>query len=266
MRFVRDWLDHHRRSGVGRFVLHDHADPHGRWGEGRADLREALSGPAATDVQLVPMIGPYRTWAYHQKLAYYDCLLRLHGSASWVLFVDLDEAVWVRGRTFGALLGALPARTTALVLQFAEVLTFACRPDVRLPLLERMTYVQTPALTKMPRKNCVGGKYAVRPLEHVRTQLNTHAPKNRTRPSCVMPGLPVARLNHYHQLEHSGVVSERAMAWVQPRYCEESPRYVPTDAPTFRSRYVHVGPDGTHPALGAAPAVPPDGTGLHWRQ
>lgn len=257
-RFVRDWLGHHRRAGVDRFVLHDHGDPAGRWGTGRADLSEALASAPAASVEVVPMVGAYRTWAFHQKLAYYDCLLRLHAAAQWVLFLDIDEAVWVRGRPLGDLLGALPAHTTALVLQFAEVPTFVCRTDQRLPLLERMTYVQSPAPTKMPRKNCVGGKYAVRPRAHVRTQLNTHAPRNRTRPLCVMPGLSTAHVNHYHQLEHSGVVGEKGGGWVAPTYCEESPNYVPTDAPTWRRRYVHVRPDG-------APGEAPGRRALRWR-
>ncbi|KAJ1622399.1 hypothetical protein T492DRAFT_326271 [Pavlovales sp. CCMP2436] len=197
-RFVTEWFAHHRRNGVDRFILHDHGDPEGKWGSQRPDLAQVLESQPADSVQVVPMIGPYRTWAFHQKLAYYDCLLRSH-TASWVMFLDIDEAVWVRGRSLGELLARLPAYTTALVLQFAEVLTFACRSDREVPLLQRMTYVRTPAPTRMPRKNCVGGKYAVRPLFHIRTQLNTHAPKNRTRPFCVMPDLASGRVHHYHQ-------------------------------------------------------------------
>ncbi|KAG8462164.1 hypothetical protein KFE25_011614 [Diacronema lutheri] len=268
VRLLREWLAHHRAAGAGRFVLHDHGDAAGRWGDARADLRAALAagGPgdgaggggggsvasaaASADVEVVPMIGSYRTWAYHQKLAYYDCLLRVHAGARWALMIDLDEAAWVRGQTLGALLGALPAHTSAVVLQFADVLTFACHPDTKRPLLERMAYVRTPSPTRMPRKNCVGGKYAIRPRAHVRTPLNTHAPKNRTRPFCVMPVLTSARINHYHQLEHSGVMSERATPWRAARYCEEAENYAPTDAPTWRLRYVRVGPDGAHPMLG----------------
>jgi hypothetical protein len=261
-RFVGEWFAHYRALGAAHFVLHDSADAAGRVGGARADLARALETqrPRAS-VDIVALVGAYRTWAYHQKLGYYDCLFRQHARAAWLLFADLDEVVWLRAPTrappdaLASLLARLPAATSALVLQFAEVLTFVCRGDERLPLLDRLVFAQTPA-AKATLRYCVGGKYLVRPAAHVREQLNTHAPRNRTRPACVMAAHATARMLHFHQIEHSGVLSEKGRAWRPAAFCEEAgDRYRPSDAPRYGGRYVNLlrpaKAEGARAALGA---------------
>lgn len=276
--FVREWFGTHRAHGVTHFTMHDHgtsaaatgaaASDARAYGAARPDLGAVISEQPLGSVEAVALHGPYRTWAFHQKLASYDCLYRRHAASAWLLYVDIDEIVWVHRRPLGALLARVPAETGALGLQFADVLTSVCVPAAEAgstALLARMLYICVPNPFKTP-KNCVGGKYVLRPARHVRTQLNNHAPEDRARPACVMPELTVARVNHYHQLEHSGVLAEKAAErpWRPPVYCEEAAQHRLTSARVYKQRYVRVGWNDSTIALPAGVPSPFERQRAEW--
>lgn len=243
--FVREWLAWHRAQGAEVFTLHDSGDKLGRTGDQRSDLGALLAAQLPGLVEVRPLVGSYRTWAFHQKMGAYDCALRHRATAEWLLLADLDEVLWSPpGQPLGLMLGSLAMDTSAVVFQYVDMVTHVCDPDRAKPLFQRLVYGAPPNPRRVP-KHCVGGKYAFRPLALALTQLNTHAPFNRTRPACLMPPITIARVQHYHQLSHSGALTG---GWATPAYCEEAATFhAVRSASIDHGRRVRLPWDGSSP-------------------